>query len=123
MYFTTHKSKGKYQLKLLHNVHSKGKIEHNNTVYMYMLMLQVFEIQLLFIACLMLALSEIMFLFSFSMNLREVLRKYGQNVGLHYKAVRSYSQQLFLALKLLKKTGIIHADIKPDNILVRDAFW
>jgi len=52
------------------------------------------------------------------MNLREVLRKYGQNVGLHYKAVRSYSQQLFLALKLLKKTGIIHADIKPDNILV-----
>lgn len=54
------------------------------------------------------------------MNLREVLRKYGQNVGLHYKAVRSYSQQLFLALKLMKKTGIIHADIKPDNILVRN---
>ena len=52
------------------------------------------------------------------MNLREVLRKYGQNVGLHIKAVRSYSQQLFLALKLLKKTGILHADIKPDNILV-----
>ena len=56
------------------------------------------------------------------MNLREVLRKYGQNVGLHYKAVRSYSQQLFLALKLMKKTGIIHADIKPDNILVRNNF-
>lgn len=55
------------------------------------------------------------------MNLREVLRKYGQNVGLHYKAVRSYSQQLFLALKLLKKTGIIHADIKPDNILVNES--
>ena len=59
------------------------------------------------------------FVSSFSMNLREVLKKYGQNVGLHYKAVRSYSQQLFLALKLMKKTGIIHADIKPDNILVR----
>lgn len=58
---------------------------------------------------------------SLSMNLREVLRKYGQNVGLHYKAVRSYSQQLFLALKLLKKTGIIHADIKPDNILVNES--
>lgn len=52
------------------------------------------------------------------MNLREVLKKYGQNVGLHIKAVRSYSQQLFLALKLLKKCDIIHADIKPDNILV-----
>lgn len=55
-----------------------------------------------------------------SMNLREVLKKYGKNVGLHIKAVRSYTQQLLLALKLLKKTGILHADIKPDNILVND---
>ncbi|EDO47304.1 predicted protein [Nematostella vectensis] len=58
---------------------------------------------------------------SLHMNLREVLRKYGQNVGLHIKAVRSYSQQLFLALKLMKRTGILHADIKPDNILVNDS--
>ncbi|KAL9896988.1 pre-mRNA processing factor 4 kinase isoform 1-T5 [Glossina fuscipes fuscipes] len=56
-----------------------------------------------------------------SMNLREVLKKYGKNVGLHIKAVRSYTQQLFLALKLLKKTGILHADIKPDNILVNES--
>uniref|UniRef100_A0A0K8RLI2 Putative u4/u6-associated splicing factor prp4 n=1 Tax=Ixodes ricinus TaxID=34613 RepID=A0A0K8RLI2_IXORI len=28
-----------------------------------------------------------------SMNLREVLKKYGKDVGLHIKAVRSYSQQ------------------------------
>lgn len=49
-----------------------------------------------------------------SMNLREVLKKYGKNVGLHIKAVRSYTQQLLLALKLLKKCGILHADIKPD---------
>ena len=53
-----------------------------------------------------------------SMNLREVLKKYGNNVGLHIKAVRSYAQQLLLALRLLKKCGIIHADIKPDNIVV-----
>lgn len=56
-----------------------------------------------------------------SMNLREVLKKYGKNVGLHIKAVRSYTQQLFLALKLLKKSGILHADIKPDNILVNES--
>lgn len=56
-----------------------------------------------------------------AMNLREVLKKYGKNVGLHVKAVRSYTQQLLLALKLLKKTGILHADIKPDNILVNES--
>lgn len=54
------------------------------------------------------------------MNLREVLKKYGKDVGLHIKAVRSYAQQLFLALKHLKKCNILHADIKPDNILVNE---
>ncbi|XP_076350917.1 pre-mRNA processing factor 4 kinase [Tachypleus tridentatus] len=58
---------------------------------------------------------------SLSMNLREVLKKYGKDVGLHIKAVRSYSQQLLLALKLLKKCNILHADIKPDNILVNES--
>ncbi|XP_057328015.1 serine/threonine-protein kinase PRP4 homolog isoform X2 [Microplitis mediator] len=55
-----------------------------------------------------------------SMNLREVLKKYGKDVGLHVKAVRSYSRQLFLALKLLGKSHILHGDIKPDNILVNE---
>lgn len=55
----------------------------------------------------------------YSMNVREVLRRYGKNIGLHIKAVRSYSQQLLLALKLMRRCGVLHADIKPDNILVR----
>lgn len=56
-----------------------------------------------------------------SMNLREVLKKYGKDVGLHIKAVRSYTQQMLLALKLLKKCGILHAGkcifFKINNIL------
>lgn len=56
-----------------------------------------------------------------SMNLREVLKKYGKDLGLHIKAVRSYAQQLFLSLRLLKKCSILHADIKPDNILVNES--
>lgn len=53
------------------------------------------------------------------MNRRELLKKYTNNVGLHLKAVRSYAQQLVVALKLLMKCSMIHADIKPDNVLVR----
>lgn len=55
-------------------------------------------------------------------SLLKVLKKYGKDVGLNIKAVRSYSQQLFLALRLLKKVNILHADIKPDNILVSASF-
>ena len=56
-----------------------------------------------------------------SMNLREVLRKYGKHVGLNVAAVRSYAQQLLLALRHLRKCNILHADIKPDNILVNES--
>lgn len=40
--------------------------------------------------------------------------------SLFHQAVRSYSQQLLLALKLMKRCSLIHADIKPDNILVSE---
>lgn len=56
-----------------------------------------------------------------SINLREVLKKFGRDVGINLKAVRAYGQQMFLALSLLRKVNILHADLKPDNILVRTA--
>jgi serine/threonine protein kinase len=52
------------------------------------------------------------------MNLREVIKRFGKDVGINLRAVRAYAHQLLLALSLLKKCNIMHADIKPDNILV-----
>ncbi|KAJ1921408.1 U4/U6 small nuclear ribonucleoprotein prp4 [Mycoemilia scoparia] len=57
---------------------------------------------------------------SLSMNLREVTKKHGRDTGLHIKAVRIYAQQLFLSLTLLEKCRVLHADIKPDNILASE---
>ncbi|KAI8337051.1 kinase-like domain-containing protein [Chlamydoabsidia padenii] len=58
---------------------------------------------------------------SLSMNLRDVLKKYGKDIGISIKAVRVYAQQLFLSLSLLKRCNLLHADIKPDNILVTES--
>ncbi|KAI9815343.1 MAG: U4/U6 small nuclear ribonucleoprotein prp4 [Pycnora praestabilis] len=55
-----------------------------------------------------------------SINLREVLKKFGRDVGINLKAVRAYAQQMFLGLGLLRKCNILHADIKPDNVLVNE---
>lgn len=55
---------------------------------------------------------------SLNMNLREVLKKFGRNIGLKLTAVRAYAKQLFIALKHLRNCGVLHCDIKPDNVLV-----
>ncbi|EEB06014.1 CMGC/DYRK/PRP4 protein kinase Prp4 [Schizosaccharomyces japonicus yFS275] len=55
-----------------------------------------------------------------SLNLRDILKKFGRGVGLNIKAVRVYAYQMFKALILLKKCNILHADIKPDNMLVNE---
>ena len=54
------------------------------------------------------------------MNLRDVVKRFGKDVGLNMRAVRAYAHQMFLALSLMRKCSVVHADIKPDNVLVRD---
>lgn len=55
---------------------------------------------------------------AYDLNLTQVINLYGHHVGLNIKVVRSYAWKMMKALHLMKRTSIIHADIKPDNILV-----
>lgn len=49
---------------------------------------------------------------------REALRKLTKGRGMTISSVRSYASQLLLGLGHFEKCDILHADIKPDNILL-----
>mmetsp|Transcript_89808 Transcript_89808/g.187711 ORF Transcript_89808/g.187711 Transcript_89808/m.187711 type:complete len:590 (+) Transcript_89808:436-2205(+) len=51
-------------------------------------------------------------------NLRTALKKYTKDKGMSLKAVRQYTKQLLVALQHIHRCEIVHADIKPDNILI-----
>lgn len=50
-------------------------------------------------------------------NLREALNKYGKNIGLSLDGVCLYGRQLFMALSVLHKLKLIHADRKNNLII------
>ncbi|KAI9688640.1 MAG: U4/U6 small nuclear ribonucleoprotein prp4 [Bathelium mastoideum] len=54
-----------------------------------------------------------------SMDMRSFLKKVGHH-GLSMATLRRHAHQMFLALDLLRDTQILHADLKPDNILVSE---
>ncbi|EAR92852.2 cyclin-dependent kinase-like Serine/Threonine kinase family protein (macronuclear) [Tetrahymena thermophila SB210] len=56
----------------------------------------------------------------FAMNLRDALKEYGKGKGFSLDVVRSYAYQIFVALTHLKKNNYIHADLKPDNLLISE---
>ena len=52
------------------------------------------------------------------MDLRETLKKFGRDIGINPEAIQIYARQMFLALLHMKNMEVLHADLKPDNILV-----
>ena len=55
-------------------------------------------------------------------NLRDVLIKFGKGVGLSLMAVKNFFGQLLAAATHLVRHKILHADIKPDNLLVSGSY-
>eukprot|EP01125_Pyxidicula_operculata_P018367 TRINITY_DN651_c0_g1_i7.p1 TRINITY_DN651_c0_g1~~TRINITY_DN651_c0_g1_i7.p1 ORF type:complete len:493 (+),score=88.38 TRINITY_DN651_c0_g1_i7:230-1708(+) len=55
---------------------------------------------------------------SMDINLRQLIRKYGKESGLGLDGIRAMAFMILRALYLLKVNDIVHADFKPDNMLV-----
>ncbi|CDR95907.1 serine/threonine-protein kinase, putative [Babesia bigemina] len=56
-------------------------------------------------------------------NLRSALRLHGKGRGgFSLPYVHSYTRQLFIALRHMWRNSVMHADLKPDNILVNEDF-
>eukprot|EP00931_Biecheleriopsis_adriatica_P018749 TRINITY_DN13015_c0_g1_i1.p1 TRINITY_DN13015_c0_g1~~TRINITY_DN13015_c0_g1_i1.p1 ORF type:complete len:449 (-),score=94.91 TRINITY_DN13015_c0_g1_i1:21-1250(-) len=53
-------------------------------------------------------------------DLREALRKHTKGKGMNLAAITRYTYQLLLGLHHMHKCRVLHADIKPDNILVSE---
>jgi len=51
-------------------------------------------------------------------NLRQLIKMYGRDKGLGIEAVRAVGFKLLKALYHMKKNGVVHADFKPDNLLI-----
>lgn len=54
------------------------------------------------------------------LNIRQVLGKSGGK-GLGLVRVRQFALQLFKGLKHLEECGVVHGDIKPDNMLISES--
>jgi len=55
-------------------------------------------------------------------NLRMALRQHGHRRGIQMDAVKIYARQMFIGLRYLERLNIMHADLKPDNIVVNDKY-
>merc|ERR1712187_217762 len=52
-------------------------------------------------------------------NLLTALERHGKGRGLPLlPTVRDFGKQLFLGLRALRQAGLVHSDIKPENLLL-----
>merc|ERR1712232_196105 len=51
-------------------------------------------------------------------DLRHGMQRYGDGRGLPLPVLQQYGRQLLQALRALRKLKLIHADLKPDNVLI-----